>query len=103
MMAGNVDMRVVSKRLGHSSISFTVDTYSHLLEDVNRWAGEVTEGMVPRGPRDHSVTGSANPRAVVRPEDDAAGVSPAETPAATGAPPGTRTPNPRIKSPLLCH
>src|SRR3712207_1127450 len=36
MLAGGVDVAVVSKRMGHSSVRLTVDTYSHLLAGVGR-------------------------------------------------------------------
>ena len=91
MLSGGLPLALVSKRLGHSSISITSDTYTHLLEDANRHAAEVTEGMVPRGPRDRSVTTAPNPRAKIQPDEG-------ETPGQRGGPPGDRTPNPRIKS-----
>ena len=34
MLAAGVEMAVVSKRLGHSGIRITSDTYTHLLEGV---------------------------------------------------------------------
>ncbi len=48
MLAAGVPMAVVSKRLGHSSISITSDTYSHLLEGVGREAAEAAMRLVPR-------------------------------------------------------
>jgi integrase len=56
MLAAGVPMAVVSKRLGHSTISLTSDTYSHLLEGIGRDAAERASALVPRAPRDHSVT-----------------------------------------------
>ncbi|WNB84520.1 site-specific integrase [Cellulomonas sp. ATA003] len=41
MLAAGVDIAIVSKRLGHSNISITADTYSHLLEG---WAGTLPSG-----------------------------------------------------------
>jgi integrase len=49
MLAAGVSMAVVSKRLGHSSIAITSDTYSHLLEGVGRDAAERASALVPRG------------------------------------------------------
>ena len=46
MLAGSVDVAVVSKRLGHSSIRITADTYGHLLPGVGRSAADVTEALV---------------------------------------------------------
>ncbi|MFI9629196.1 tyrosine-type recombinase/integrase [Streptomyces sp. NPDC052042] len=48
MMAAGVELSVVSKRLGHSSISITNDTYSHLLGGVGRDAAERASSLVPR-------------------------------------------------------
>ena len=50
LIAQGVDLAVVSKRLGHSTIAITSDLYSHLLRDANRQAGEAAEAIVPRGP-----------------------------------------------------
>jgi integrase len=48
MLAANVPLAVVSKRLGHSSIALTADTYSHLLKGVDRRAAEAAAALVPR-------------------------------------------------------
>ncbi len=63
MLAAGVPMAVVSKRLGHSTITLTSDTYSHLLEGVGRDAAERAAALIPRTSRagaedrcDHSVT-----------------------------------------------
>ena len=56
MLAARVPIEIVSKRLGHSSIGITADTYSHLLKDVGRGAAESASALVPRKPRDQSVT-----------------------------------------------
>jgi integrase len=47
LLSGGVEMAVVSKRLGHSTISITSDLYSHLLEDANRAAADAAEQMLP--------------------------------------------------------
>ncbi len=95
-LAAGVDIAVVSKQLGHSTISLTVDTYSHLLDGVGRQAAERAMALVPRASRDQPVTNWGPETTLrLRPEDEGAGQ--------VGAPPGTRTPNPRIKSPLLCQ
>ncbi len=99
MLAAGVPLAVVSKRLGHSSITITSDTYSHLLDGVGRQAAEAAAGLVPRGSSrdgDQSVTSrGAETSLHPRPEDEGAGQR--------GGPPGDRTLNPRIKSPLLCQ
>lgn len=48
MLAAGVPLAVVSKRLGHSSIAITSDTYSHMLEGVGRQAAEAAAALVPR-------------------------------------------------------
>jgi integrase len=58
-LAAGVDIAVVSKLLGHSSIALTVDTYSHLLEGVGRDAADRASALVPRAIRDQSVTTGA--------------------------------------------
>ncbi len=52
MLAAGVDVAVVSKRLGHSSIAITSDTYSHLLVGVGRAAAEAAAALVPRAARE---------------------------------------------------
>ena len=51
MLAAGVPMAIVSKRLGHSSISITSDTYSHLLEGVGQQAASAAAALVPRRDR----------------------------------------------------
>jgi integrase len=47
MLAAGVPIAVVSKRLGHSSIGITADTYSHLLEGVGHDAAERSMARAP--------------------------------------------------------
>ena len=52
MLSGGVHPKVVSERLGHASISITLDTYSHVLPDMQREAAETIDrilGRVSRG------------------------------------------------------
>ncbi|MFW6691593.1 tyrosine-type recombinase/integrase [Streptomyces sp. MAR4 CNX-425] len=111
MLAAGVDMATVSKRLGHSSISITSDTYSHLLGGVGRDAADRASALVPRrrraassaptdGERDRSVTTSPTdspdeiaPESTEPPQVQVSGCSDAGT---TGRPRGTRTHNQRI-------
>lgn len=51
MLAAGVDIALVSKRLGHSSVSITSDTYSHMLEGVGRLAAERAAALIPRRSR----------------------------------------------------
>jgi hypothetical protein len=96
MLAGGMPLALVSKRLGHSSITITADTYTHMLEDANREAARVTEQLVPRALREQSVSAAANPMADL-PHSDRVSAD------HESGPPGTRTQNQRIKSPLLCQ
>jgi integrase len=117
MLASGLDIALVSKRLGHSSISITADTYSHLLENVDREAADRTAALLaahraPRGDQqppagDHSK--DAGDQSVTTPPDSAETVTreevspPRSRGVSGGAPPGTRTPNPLVKSQLLCQ
>lgn len=56
MLAAGIPMQVVSKRLGHSQISLTIDLYSHLLPETDRAAAEATESLIPRQERSGIVT-----------------------------------------------
>ncbi len=47
MLAAGTDIAVVSKMLGHSSVSITSDTYSHLIGDAGRNAAEGAAALVP--------------------------------------------------------
>ncbi len=118
MLTVGVDLAIVSKQLGHSSISITSDTYSHLLGGVGRDAADRASALVPRarktapvgpaaGQRDHSVTTSATdsadgqaPETAKPPSDQVSG---GHDPEGSGRPCGTRTHNQWIKSPLLCQ
>jgi len=53
MLAAGVPIAVVSKMLGHSSITIKSDTYSHLLEGVGRAATDVADA-VERRPGAHT-------------------------------------------------
>jgi hypothetical protein len=103
MLASGADIAIVSKRLGHSSIRVTSDTYSHMLEGAGRSAADAAEGLVrPR------TTTTAPDAPTLRPQ----GVEnePARLPrrgnAQVGvstrrAPEGIRTPNLLIRSQML--
>ena len=102
-LAGGADLKTVSEMLGHSTITITADTYASVLPEVARRAAEAAARLVPRGR-------SADPRqpgpiSVPSGSEDDSGPPPrrAKGQVSGGAPPGTRTPNPRIKSPLLCQ
>ncbi len=45
-LAAGVDLLVVSRRLGHSSLALTADTYTRVLPEVSRQAAELVAAMV---------------------------------------------------------
>ena len=48
LLAAGVDAKTVSYRLGHASVAFTLETYVHVVEDVERAAAE-TMGAILAG------------------------------------------------------
>ena len=46
MLLNGVHPKVVSERLGHSSISITMDTYSHVIPSVDREAAEGLDALL---------------------------------------------------------
>jgi hypothetical protein len=97
-LAGGANLKVVSEMLGHSGIAITADTYTSVLPQVARAAAEAANALVPRAHRtQHDAAAPISHPS--EPENDA-GLPPrkAKGQVSTGAPPGTRTPNPRIKS-----
>jgi integrase len=112
-LQAGVPMKVVSEQLGHSSLAITADTYTSVLPVVAHAAAEAVANTVPRrtktveaGARGGSSTA---PFAVRSHSDSPEGSVSTETKiirakdqVRQGAPSGTRTPNPLIKSQLLC-
>ncbi|MBS3982821.1 MAG: site-specific integrase [Dethiobacter sp.] len=49
LLAAGENPKVVSERLGHASISLTLDTYSHVLPDMQKAATEKLETMLFKG------------------------------------------------------
>ena len=100
MLGAGVPMAIVSKMLRHSSIGITVDTYHHLDPDTARAASDAIGQLLDAAVRDHTATTKAQSG----PRNDTAGPSSRTNPQVNGsAPSGTRTPNPLIKSQLLCQ
>ena len=48
LLAAGVHPKVVSERLGHSSVNLTLQTYSHVLPGLQRDASETLEGLLRR-------------------------------------------------------
>lgn len=46
LLAANEHPKVVSERLGHSNITLTLDTYSHVLPSMQQGASEKLERML---------------------------------------------------------
>jgi integrase len=95
-LAGGTHLKVVSEMLGHSSIGITADTYTSVLPEVARAAAETVARLVPRALR----RDPAGPISAPSDPRNDAGLPSTRKKAQVkrGAPPGTRTPNPRIKS-----
>jgi hypothetical protein len=87
----------ISKGLGHSSITITADIYAELLPGLGRQAAERAMALVPRA-RDVTTSCPHPVRAADEMDEDRV-----DDQVGDGAPSGTRTPNPLIKSQLLCQ
>jgi integrase len=113
-LQAGVPLKVVSEQLGHSALAITADTYTSVLPGVAQAAAEAVAGVVPRTTR---ASGVHSPPAAPFPfrshsspkgaDMNATKATAAENVQVTGevgsAPSGTRTPNPLIKSQLLCQ
>lgn len=49
LLQAGVDVKVVSERLGHSSVRITYDIYSHLMPGMQREAGNRLEDLLNNG------------------------------------------------------
>ena len=58
MLAAGVNPKVASERLGHATVAFTLDTYSHVLPDMQRQAAEAMDRLLGRPPDRRPATGS---------------------------------------------
>ena len=96
MLAAGVPLKVVSTTLGHSSLSITSDTYTSVFPEVAAAAAEAAAALVPRV---RSGTGDNTSLTQSQVSDR----TKKRLSCSEGGPPGDRTPNPRIKSPLLCR
>jgi len=77
--------------MGHSSHSFTADTYARLLSGVGKQAAEAADRLVHRKPREQSVSNTGAKTEITLPDEDQEGPLTCED---GRAPSGTRTPNP---------
>jgi integrase len=46
LLAANVNPKIVAERLGHASVTLTLDTYSHVLPTMQRAAADQLEAML---------------------------------------------------------
>ena len=97
LLAQGVPPRVVMETLGHSAIAVTMNVYAHVMPAAQREAASRMNDLL--GPDSAEAALPSNAAVSCDLGGPAEGVSAGHT----GAPPGTRTPNPRIKSPLLCQ
>jgi integrase len=95
MLAAGVDLKVVQETLGHSSLTLTSDTYTSVYPAVATAAADAAAALVPRAAGTDVVTTLSPTRA------DYSMV--VDTSRSVSGPPGDRTPNPQIKSLLLCR
>ena len=70
LLATGVSLAIVSKRLGHSTITVTADLYSHLLGDANRAAAEAAESMLPARAPLHTRCTLGRPESDQRPRSE---------------------------------
>jgi integrase len=49
-LKASVPVKVVSERLGHASIAFTLDTYAHVLPGMQAEAAEIVAALVVERP-----------------------------------------------------
>jgi hypothetical protein len=105
LIAGGVDIKSVSARLGHASTSFTLDTYGHLLPGSRTAADKFDEAVISelvREPGREEATGAELVSNVSKmlaknsEKDDITSEIECE-------PQRTRTSNRLIKSQLLCQ
>ena len=107
-------MKVVQHMLRHSSITVTMDLYTNVLTEVAVAAAEAVAGIIPRRPVHPSRTlglASGSQETTMDTQNAEEMTSENTKPQATivsdlgfgSAPSGTRTPNPLVKSQLLCQ
>ena len=49
MLLKGAKPKVISEALGHSSVAFTMDTYSHIIEGIQEDAVALLDGVLPSG------------------------------------------------------
>ncbi len=105
-LATGTDIKVVQELLGHSSSTLTRDTYTSVLPELQRSAAEAIAALLtgkPAAETNRTGLTSASHRDLEQDSDDDRAAKPQVRPLNDGAPSGTRTPNPLVKSQLLCQ
>ncbi len=97
MLASGAPLALVSKMLGHSSLTITSDTYSHLLQGVGRAAADAADALL-RQRREHHVSTSPSTGHLKKTAGRVSETNQQVTGLPESGPPGDRTLNPRIKS-----
>jgi integrase len=95
-LTAGVDVKVVQEMLGHSSSVLTRDTYTSVVPELAREAAEKTAALIPR--RRATGTNGLPTGSLESKTNQAAPHISGNRLISGGAPPGTRTPNPLIKS-----
>ena len=58
MLRAGVHPKIVSERLGHATVGITLDTYSHVLPDLQRDAAEALDSVLRPAHRRSATEGS---------------------------------------------
>ena len=103
MLKAGIHPKIVSERLGHASISITLDTYSHVLPGLQKAAAEKFDRLFEDNSLDENVSVDVSkPLAnLTINNNEKNGLEKLES--KNGEPPANRTPNRLIKSQLLCQ
>jgi integrase len=110
-LAAGVEMKVVQHMLRHASETTTSKFYTSVLPEVARAAAEKTASIIPRASVRRLGRGSGTVETTMDSQDDLETTPESTKPQVNvdvdlgsgGTPPGTRTPNPLVKSQLLCQ
>ena len=102
-LSAGVQMKVVSERLGHSTTTITADLYTHVIPSVGRSAAAAIADVLRTDDGPASEADACEMPARASGDDATGGYGESSPQEETGGPPGARTLNPRIKSPLLCQ
>ena len=55
MLMRGAKPKVISEALGHASVAFTMDTYSHIIDGMQEQAMALLDDVVPEGVLQNSV------------------------------------------------